>query len=411
MVNLPLHIASGSGHRKVRTLLKLGQLTVPVHRDAVLLDVIHVVLLHADLPFLVDIGIIIFRIRAEPSGRSLVQHIYGAVTVDREQNRLFRLISRQVGDFRGQLIQVIHPLLSGEIIKFDALAVVDGGSNASHIYQAVVGAFQRDGHSVGVIVDVRVPDAGSHHIVVGRFVFDIEDLHLRSCQVHGKAVRRIILRHISRHISILDIEGVITVRIIGYRGCMYVSAAGESAYRRSRNSLPLQGSGDGRLHIGSIEIMLMDADGCRALLIVVFAVGRAVVVIAYFDFRNRLVDGKLIGLPVLRAVSGQIRAAQRKGVVAVRREGNPAGCGGLIGYPDVGAAAPAANTCGGSVRIGDIKSHLIRIKVSVGHRHGGRSGILVISSVQRIIQIPGHGDSGLRHIDFQLCDLAFRLIG
>src|SRR5699024_8117012 len=109
-------------------------------------------------------------------------------------------------------------------------------------------------------------------------------------QVHGKAILRVILRHISRHIGILDIEGVITVRIVGYRGCMYVSAAGESAHRRSRNSLPLQGSGDGRLHIGSIEIMLMDADGCRALLIVVFAVGRAVVVITYFDFRNRLVD-------------------------------------------------------------------------------------------------------------------------
>ena len=408
MVNLPLHIASGSGHCKIRSLLKLGQLTVPVHRDAVLLDVIHVVLLHADLPFLVDIGI---TTRAEPSGRSLVQHIYGAVAVDGEQNRLFRLISRQVGDFRSQLIQVIHPLFSGEIIEFDALAVVDGGSNASHIYQAVVGAFQRDSHSVGVIVDVRVPDAGSHHIVVGRFVFDIEDLHLRSGQVHGKAVLRVILRHISRHIGILDIEGVITVRIVGYRGCMYVSAAGESAYRRSRNSLPLQGCGDGCLHIRSIEVMLMDADGGRALLIVVFAVGRAVVVITYFDFRNRLVDGKLIGLSVLRAVSGQIRAAQRKGVVAVRREGNPAGGGGFIGYPDIGAAAPAADTCRGSVRIGDIKSHLIRIKVSVGHRHGSSSGILVISSVQRIIQIPGHGDSGLGHIDFQLCNLAFRLIG
>ena len=257
IVHPPGCFISGFLNLKFASLFQILQFAVPVHRNTVRVDLIHIDLHDADLCLLIGVSVCRASL-VKPLMGSFVQHKYRTVAVDGESHCFFRKVSGQVCDLRRQGIQIVHLFRSGKITVLNSLAILNGADAAFHIGITAVGSGQSNLHALRIIVNIRILHAGGYPVTVGRLIHDIKNVDLRRCQIHGKVIRNILLSRISGQVGILDIKGILSVRVVNHGGCVHVAAAGKSSQRRGSDSLSFQRGRYSRLHAGRVKIVFID---------------------------------------------------------------------------------------------------------------------------------------------------------
>src|SRR5699024_3464178 len=130
---------------------QICQLTIPVHCDLAFFDGVYIILNYAYLFFFVNVCVVL---GAEPILSIIIQYIYGTITVYREKNRFFFLISCHIHCFSSKCVQVIHLLLSCKIIELNGLSIFNSRYYISDIYLAIIGSRYSNRYVLCIIIDI-----------------------------------------------------------------------------------------------------------------------------------------------------------------------------------------------------------------------------------------------------------------